>query len=101
MSFRRDTENHERRLTPVALVQLENEVFENLRPKFEVTLTHSEVKNISLLSFSMLVTDVGDGFGLFGHQHPLSSYINIGHQDEIDVTNIEIQSPTSSNSHQL
>ena len=92
------TGNHERCLRPVALIPLENEVFKNLRSKFEVTLTQSE-EHIITHFFGYI--DVGDDFGLFGHQHPLSSYINIGHQDEIDVTNIEIQSPTSSNSHQL
>ena len=38
--------------------------------------------------------DVGDGFGHFGHQHPLSLNINIGHQNPKDVTKILILSPT-------
>ena len=62
---------------------------------------------------SMMVTDVGDemcwwhlkdvvdSFGHFGHQHLRSFYIGVGHQHWKDVTNIEIQSPTSTNRHQL
>ena len=44
--------------------------------------------------------DVGDGFGGFRHQHPLSFSISVGHQHPKDVTNIEILSPTPENSHQ-
>ena len=44
--------------------------------------------------------DVGDNFGHFGRQHPLSFYISVGHQHPKDVINIEILSPTSLNSHQ-
>jgi len=40
-------------------------------------------------------------FGLFGQQHSLSFNISIGHQHSKDVTNFEIQSPTSTNRHQL
>ena len=40
--------------------------------------------------------DVGDSFGHFGHQHPLS----FRHQHWKDVTNILIPSSTSKNSHQ-
>ena len=39
--------------------------------------------------------DVGDGFGCFCRQHPLSLNISVGHQQPKDVTNIEILSPTS------
>ena len=44
---------------------------------------------------SMLVTGVGDGLGLFGHQHPLS-FTTL-------ASDIKIQkmSPTSTNRHQL
>ena len=45
--------------------------------------------------------DVGDGFGHFGRQHPPSFYISNGHQHSKDVINIEIQSPTSTDGHQL
>ena len=44
--------------------------------------------------------DVGDGFGRFCHQHPLSFNINFGHQQPKDVINIEILSLTSKNFHQ-
>ena len=37
------------------------------------------------------LSDVGDRFGHFGHQHPLSFYIS---------TNIEVLSPTPMNRHQ-
>jgi len=40
--------------------------------------------------------DVGDGFGHFGHQDPLSFYISVGHQHSKDVTNISKISPTLS-----
>ena len=39
--------------------------------------------------------DVGDGFGHFRHQDPLSFIISVGHQHPKDVTNIEILSLTS------
>ena len=42
---------------------------------------------------------VGESFDHFGHQ--LSFSINVGHQHSKDVTNIKIQSPTSTNRHQL
>ena len=42
----------------------------------------------------MLVTDVGDGFGLFS---PLSYHKNVWHQHSKDVTRIEIRSPTFTN----
>ena len=45
--------------------------------------------------------DVGDGFGHFGHQHPLSFYISVGHQHSKDVANIEILPPTTQKFHQL
>ena len=74
----------------------------------------SWVTNILILPVtSMLVANVGDklcwwqlwdadhGFGHFGHQHQLSFYINFGHKHSKDVINIEIQSPTSTNRHQL
>ena len=60
---------------------------------------------------SMLVTDVGDkicwrhfwdvgnGFGWFCRQHPLSFSISV-HQHPKDVTNIEILSLTPENCHQ-
>ena len=38
--------------------------------------------------------DVGDGFGHFGHQNPLSLNISLGHQHPKDVTKILILSPT-------
>ena len=41
----------------------------------------------------MLVTDVGDDFGLFGHQHPLFFILVSG-------TNIQKMSPTLTNRHQ-
>ena len=44
--------------------------------------------------------DVGDGFGRFCNQHPLSFYISVGHQQPKDVTTIEILSLTSKNCHQ-
>ena len=44
--------------------------------------------------------DVGDGFGHFCHQHPLSFSINVRHQHSKDVTNIKILSLTSTNCHQ-
>ena len=43
--------------------------------------------------------DVGDGFGRFRHQDPLSFTISVGHQHPKDVTNIEIPSPTLNNCH--
>ena len=58
------------------------------------------------MAISMLVTDfgeemcwrqfqdVGDAFGYFGHQHPLSLNISVGHQLAKDVTKILILSPT-------
>ena len=45
----------------------------------------------------MLVTDVGDGFGRFCHQHSLSFNISAGHQKSKDVTNPEILSLTYKN----
>ena len=57
-------------------------------------------------STSMLVTDVGDemfwskfqdvgdDFGHFGHQHPLSFNINVEHQHSKDVTKILTLLPT-------
>ena len=45
--------------------------------------------------------DVGDGFGHFDHQHPLSFYICVEHQHSKYVTNIEIPQPTSTNRHQF
>ena len=58
---------------------------------------------ISMLMTIMLYDDkdVGDGFGFFGQQHPLSLDINVGHQHSKDVTKFEIQSPTFTNRHQL
>ena len=44
---------------------------------------------------------VGESFDHFGHQLSLSFSINVGHQHSKDVTNIKIQSPTSTNRHQL
>ena len=41
--------------------------------------------------------DVGDGFGYFGHQDPLSFYISVGYQHSKDVTKIEILSAISKN----
>ena len=42
--------------------------------------------------------DVGDGLGDgFYHQNPLSFCKSVEHQHSKDVTNIEIQSPTSTN----
>jgi len=40
---------------------------------------------------------VGDSFGHFGRQHPLSFYINVGHQHSKDVIKAHILSPTSNN----
>ena len=60
----------------------------------------------------MLVTDVGDemcwwqlqnigdGFGVFDHQH-LLFHISIGHQHSKDVTNIHKSLPTQSRQHQV
>ena len=45
--------------------------------------------------------DVGDGFGQFGHQHPLSLYISFGNQHSKDVTNIYKSSATISHQHPL
>ena len=45
--------------------------------------------------------NVGDGYSHFGLQHPLSFDIGIGHQHSESVTNIEDQSPKSTNRHQL
>ena len=45
--------------------------------------------------------DVGDGFSNFDYQHSLSFYINNGDQQSKDIANLEIQSPTSTNRHQL
>ena len=51
---------------------------------------------------SIMVTDVGyDRFFGFSVTNIHYFYITIGHQHEKDVTNIEIQSPTSQNRHQL
>ena len=44
--------------------------------------------------------DVGDGFGRFRHQYPLSFNIIVGHQHSKDVTNIEILLSTRKNCHQ-
>ena len=38
--------------------------------------------------------DVGDDFGCFRHQYPLSCNISVGYQHPKDVINIEILSPT-------
>ena len=38
--------------------------------------------------------DVGDGFGRFGHQRPLSLNNSVGHQHPKDVTKILILSTT-------
>ena len=35
------------------------------------------------------VQDVGDSFGQFGHQNPLSFYITVEHQHSKDVTNVQ------------
>ena len=51
---------------------------------------------------SIMVTDVGyDRFFDISFTNIHYFYITIGHQHEKDVTNIEIQSPTSQNRHQL
>ena len=42
----------------------------------------------------MLVTDVGDGFDRFCHQHSLSFNISVGYQHPKDATNIETTSLT-------
>ena len=59
----------------------------------------------------MLVTDVGDeialvttinvgdGFGHFAHQYPLSFYISAGLQHSKDVTNIHKSSPVFNHHH--
>ena len=80
------------------------------RPKF-CKIDHQKKKSMMMARFryrafwvtSMLVIDVGDeicwwqlydvsdGFDHFGHQHPLSSYISVGHQYSKDVTNIDVQ----------
>ena len=45
---------------------------------------------------------VGDGLGDgFCHHHPLCFCISVEHQHLKDVTNIDIQSPTSTYRHQL
>jgi len=44
--------------------------------------------------------DVGDGFGRYCHQHPLSFNLSVGYQQPKDITDIEILSHTSKNSHQ-
>ena len=46
------------------------------------------------------LSDVGDGFDRFRHQHPQSFNISVGHQHSKDVTNIEILSPALQNCHQ-
>ena len=43
--------------------------------------------------------DLGDGFGRFCHQHPLSYNISFGHQQSKDVNNIEILSLSFKNCH--
>jgi len=51
------------------------------------------------------IEDVGNAFGYFGHQNPLSLKISVGHQLPKDVTKILIMSPimklsrTSSQQH--
>ena len=42
------------------------------------------------------LNDVGDSFGHFGHKHPLSFQISVGHQYSSDVINILEFSPISS-----
>ena len=44
--------------------------------------------------------DIGNGFGRFHQQHPLSFNISAGYQHPKDVTNIKIPSPTPKNCHQ-
>ena len=44
--------------------------------------------------------DVSDGFGRFGHQHPLSFSISVGHQHPKDVISIKTLSTTPENCHQ-
>ena len=78
---------------------------------FQFRIQKRRFQNLSVLS--MLLTDVGDekcwwqlcdvsdSFGHFGHQHPLSFYISVGHRHSKDVANIEILSPKSTNRHQL
>ena len=51
--------------------------------------------------FWLQLQNVDDGLGHFGHQHQLSFYISAGHQHLKDVPNIEIQSSTFTNRHQL
>ena len=46
------------------------------------------------------ILDVGDKFGRFRHQHPISLIICVGQQHPEDVVNIEILSPTPENCHQ-
>ena len=43
------------------------------------------------LERNLVVTtiDVGDGFGHFGNQHPLSFYISVGHQHSKYVTDFK------------
>ena len=50
----------------------------------------------------MLVTDVGDDLGHFGHPYPLSFHISAGRQHSKDFTNIDntTMSPTSLSSLQ-
>ena len=47
------------------------------------------------------IKDIGDGFGHFGHQHPISFYISVGHQHSKDVTNSEILSRKLKNRQKL
>ena len=46
------------------------------------------------------LSDVGDGFDCFRHQHPQSFNISVGYQHSKGVTNIEILSPALQNCHQ-
>ena len=47
------------------------------------------------------INDIGDGFGHFGHQYPISFYISVEHQHSKDVTNSEILSRKLKNRQKL
>ena len=59
-----------------------------------------KIQRLHLCWWRMLETKyVGDGFGHFGHQHPLSPNISVEHQLPKDATNILKLSPATSHQH--
>ena len=91
------------RIRMIRIVSLKNEVFQNLRPKFEVTLTYSEVKNISLVMIHYSSFRLHRCWWRFwpcwSPTSTIIHYSSIGHQDTKDVTNIHKSSPTLSPRH--